>query len=170
MTNMRPYECQPLNGVFMPIFGSRSKRNLDCIHPLLRKVALAAIEHIDFTIICSVRSKSDQEQAYNLKRSKAHFGQSPHNYYPAVAFDFIPYPFTDTDWDDIERFSTIARVLKSCADDASIKVDWGGNWATFKDYPHIELHDWRSYIGKAYGNPGQVVSRYSSIVHPNPYS
>jgi peptidoglycan LD-endopeptidase CwlK len=153
----------------MPTFGARSQKNLKCMHPLLRRVANAAIEHINFTIICSVRSKADQDQAYNLKRSRAHFGQSPHNYFPSLAFDFIPYPFTDEDWDDLAKFDAIAKVLKDVAT-PEVAIHWGGDWATFKDTPHIELQDWRKYIGKSYNITSLVVSKYNSAVHPNPYA
>jgi peptidoglycan L-alanyl-D-glutamate endopeptidase CwlK len=119
-----------------------------------------------------VRSREDQEQAFHLKRSRAHFGQSPHNYYPALAFDFSPSPFVDADWEDAGKFHAIADVIKANAKLHGTSIVWGGDWRTFKDYPHIELEHWRDYLGHTYDsdvNPHDVVEPYDAVKHLHPY-
>lgn len=138
----------------MPTFGPRSLKNLEKVHPLLRKVLDEAIQHHDFTVICGNRGRAEQEEAYRKGNSKARFGQSPHNYDPAVAVDVIPYPFKDADWDDLEKFREIAKHILAAADKLGIPVRWGADWnmngktsdERFVDTPHFELHPWRDYV------------------------
>lgn len=137
----------------MPQFGPRSLRNLEYVHPLLRKVLDEAIKTYDFTVICGYRGRQEQEEAFRKGTSKAHFGQSAHNYNPAVAVDLIPYPFKDADWDDLEKFKELARHILAAADAVGVPVRWGGDWnmngkisdERFLDTPHFELHPWRDY-------------------------
>lgn len=140
----------------MPQFGTRSKNNLSQCHPVLQKIAERAIQEIDFTVICGNRGKAEQEAAFRAGNSKAHFGQSPHNYTPALAFDFIPSPFKDSDWDRTDKFQAIAKKLLEAAEELGYgdSVRWGGDWnrngsikdEKFVDTPHFELHPWRDYI------------------------
>lgn len=145
----------------MPTFGTRSKTNLSQCHPILQEIANHAISKIDFTVICGNRGRADQEDAFRRGASKAHFGQSPHNYSPAAAFDFIPSPFTDADWDNNAKFKAIADVLIQSAKELGHVdkngvpiVRWGGDWNKngsskddkFVDTPHFELDPWREYI------------------------
>ena len=132
----------------MPNFGDRSLRFLSGVHPDLRKVAAEAIKHIDFTITCGQRGKAAQDDAFRRGHSKAKFGQSPHNFAPALAFDFIPYPFEDADWKRPEKFAAIAAVIKQAAKTVGVDVTWGGDFRSFKDSPHIELTAWRTIRGE----------------------
>lgn len=130
----------------MPAFGSRSMNNLRQVNPSLRLVADAAILHIDFTVICGTRGREEQERAKRAGHSKASFGQSPHNYKPAMAFDFLPYPFKG--WEDdniVQDLREIAEIMKREAHRLGISVEYGGDWKTFKDYPHMQLKNWRKY-------------------------
>lgn len=128
----------------MAKFGKRSVSNLAQCHVLLRKVMMEAIKDLDFSIIQAYRNREDQEKAFRRGNSKAHFGQSPHNYLPCVAVDCIPSPFNG--WDDAAGFKAMADHILACAKRLDIPVQWGGNWKTFKDTPHFELSPWRSYV------------------------
>lgn len=132
----------------MPKFSERSHKHLVQLHPYLQCICNEAILDYDYTIICSVRNKADQEEAFNLHRSKAHFGQSPHNYTPALAFDAIPYPFAEKDWENIPRFIEMAEAICKAAHTVGIPIIWGGSWKSFKDYPHFELVNWRTIRDK----------------------
>jgi peptidoglycan L-alanyl-D-glutamate endopeptidase CwlK len=130
----------------MPIFGSRSIRNLQQVRPELRLVAEAAILRIDFTVICGTRGRAEQERAKRAGNSRAGFGQSPHNYKPSFAFDFIPSPFDG--WEDpatIPQMIKIAGIMKEEAQRLAIGIEYGGDWKSFKDYPHVQLKNWRKY-------------------------
>jgi len=54
----------------------------------------------------------------------------------SLAVDAGPWPL---DWNDINAFSMLALVVKSCALELGVSITWGGNWETFKDYSHYEL-------------------------------
>lgn len=125
----------------MPHFGSRSKKNLEGIHPDLLKVMDEAIKCVDFTVICGYRGKAEQEEAYRTGHSKAKFGRSAHNY--GLAVDCIPYPFKNEDWKDVQRFRDMAKHILQAAENVGVEVTWGGTWKMF-DTPHFELSDWRN--------------------------
>lgn len=125
-----------------------SARRYRLLHPKLKLIIDDVLAVRSIGITCSIRSRRDQEQAFNLKRSKAHFGQSPHNYFPALAFDFIPMPFKEADWSNSKRFAEVAADIKDIAAKLKVTIHWGGDWETFKDYPHIELYHWRDLIDR----------------------
>ena len=90
-------------------FGARSLAALAYVHPDLRRALDAAIEQVDFTVICGRRGRAEQTAAYRAGASKAKFGQSPHNFEKALAIDFIPSPFKG--WDDTAGFKHIADTI-----------------------------------------------------------
>lgn len=126
----------------MPKFGARSKKNLAGAHPLLQQLFNDVIQHIDCSVLDSQRGRVDQEKAFKLGHSKAHFGQSAHNWAPAVALDVVPSPL---DWDDTAAFKALGKVVTARAKALNIPISWGGSWKTFKDYPHYELDPWRTW-------------------------
>ena len=36
-------------------------------------------------------------------------------------------------------YTKVANHIKAIAKEQNIKLEWGGDWKSFKDYPHIEL-------------------------------
>ena len=97
-------------------------------------------------ITCTFRSGEEQNKLYNSKPkvTNAKAGQSPHNYNPSFAFD-IGFIGADKkmDWDS-KLFTNFIAVIKSVSD----VVDCGGEWKSFKDLPHFELKNWKTYIPK----------------------
>jgi peptidoglycan L-alanyl-D-glutamate endopeptidase CwlK len=112
------------------------KRKAEC-HPDLQKILDMAIKEYDFTILCGYRGEVEQNKAFAEKKSKLKYPNSKHNKKPSLAFDVAPYPI---DWNNIGRFIELSMVIKRCAKEAGIKLTWGGDWRTFKDYPHYELN------------------------------
>lgn len=127
----------------MSILSNFSKKNLKTLHPDLQKLCNKVAESADIRIECGYRGKEAQEKAFNNGFSKAHFGQSPHNYEPALAVDILPYPQL---YSSNSKFRELAGFIKITAIDLGIAVDWGGDWNSFKDYPHWQLHDWKKMI------------------------
>ncbi len=128
----------------MPKFGSNSKRILKELHPDLQRVANEAIKYIDFSLICGYRGRIEQERAFKSGASRARFGQSPHNFKPAMAFDFLPYPFQG--WTKIPPFELVGVAILRAAHNVGVEITWGKNFKGLVDYPHMELRDWRSRI------------------------
>jgi hypothetical protein len=110
----------------------------------------AAIKEVDFTILDGSRNKAEQELAFRQGHTKAHFGDSAHNWKPAIAVDIIPYPFRS--WSDLEAFKTLQfGYIKPIAKRLNIPIRQGLDWNMngkitdehFLDFPHIELNPWR---------------------------
>lgn len=132
------------------VFGRRSLHNLSNCHKDLQAVAHEAIKHIDFTVTTGHRNKRDQEYAYDHGFSNAHYGQSPHNYWPSLAFDGYLFPI---DVDDAARCRILAPVILDAAKTVGVALTWGGDFPKitgrkFVDLPHFQLTDWKRIRGK----------------------
>lgn len=125
----------------MPVFSKRSNDNLAEAHPLLQQVMQEAIKDFDFTVIEGYRGKEEQEKAFKEKKSKARFGQSPHNFKPALAVDVMPYP--DAFKAKAEVWDAMGAAILAAAERIGVKVTWGRDFKGLVDKPHFELTDWR---------------------------
>jgi hypothetical protein len=107
------------------------------------------VQFFDCTIVCGFRDREEQEKAFADGKSKARFGESPHNY--TMAVDAVPYPI---DWEDRERMSYFAGQVVATARSMGIDLIWGGDWNNdtevkdngFDDLPHFEILNWRDLI------------------------
>lgn len=118
-------------------------------HPDLRRVIERAKRNgALFRVICTVRGKAEQLEALHKGFSKANFGQSPHNYQPALAFDFVPLnnagKFEASFWKQISMFQNVAKQIEEAARQEGVIISYGGNWKSFKDFPHVELDNWKA--------------------------
>lgn len=134
----------------MPTFSKRSLAARAELHPKLQQVVDAAILGVDFVILDAQRGRAEQEKAFKSGFSKAKFGQSAHNYVPAIALDLCPYPI---DFNDAAKFRIIAKTIMACAAKLKIPLRWGGDWdmdgdwkdERFLDWGHFELTPWRDF-------------------------
>jgi peptidoglycan L-alanyl-D-glutamate endopeptidase CwlK len=129
----------------MASFGYGSLKQLDTIHPDLRKVLEEAIKTFDFTVICGHRGEAEQNRAVAEGKSQLKWPNSKHNSYPSRAADCAPYPI---DWSEKEkaRFLVMAGHIEAAAIRLGIKVRFGWDFNqnhlnddNFKDLPHVEL-------------------------------
>ena len=136
----------------MATFSKASLAKVVTCHPDLQKVLHEAIKHYDFTVIFGHRTVEEQFELYKKGRKlvdgkwvkvgstvtnlDGKSKKSNHNYSPSYAVDIAPYPI---DWNDLGRFKTLADVVKKTAKDLGIELVWGGDWKTFRDYPHYEV-------------------------------
>ncbi len=135
----------------MPSFSRRSQTRLDSCDPRLRKVFAKVIEHFDCTVLCGHRGPEAQEKAFQEKRSKARWGQSPHNSKPSLAADVAPYNWREmpVDWEDRDRFHYFSGFVMGVAADMGVTLRWGGDWDRdtrvddnkFDDLVHFEIVD-----------------------------
>lgn len=143
----------------MPTLSSRSLKARAELHPLLRDIVDAAIKKVDFVILDAQRGRAEQEKAFRAGNSKAHFGQSAHNFRPAIAFDLCPFPIS---WEPA-AFRKIAEVIgyydkrqgdgRGLALTMTIPLRWGADWdmdgawkdENFLDWGHWELDPWRDW-------------------------
>ncbi|EUJ51783.1 M15 family metallopeptidase [Paenilisteria rocourtiae] len=103
--------------------------------------------HAEGIYICVVnpcfRSKAEQDALYAQGRTKpgqivtnAKGGQSNHNF--GVAVDLCLYT---NDGKNVVWETNTKRWLRVVAIAKSVGFKWGGDWTSFKDYPHFELYD-----------------------------
>lgn len=137
----------------MPAFTSeRSKRVLSELHPDLQAVATVAIKHIDFQLIEGARSLNRQRELYRdglstLNPDDPTIQQSRHLATPAEAFDFLPYPLPENDWNNRPLFTAYAHFFIGIGYVLGVPLIWGGDWdgdfewkdQRFHDFPHIQL-------------------------------
>jgi hypothetical protein len=122
----------------MPSYSTSSaQRLLTCDHQL-QALFTEVIKHADHSILCGHRLKAEQDEAFALGTSEHAWPDSKHNALPSRAVDVAPYPI---DWHDLPRFMALSAIVKECAFRMGIKVKWGGDFKSWKDYPHWELID-----------------------------
>ena len=130
-------------------FSKSSKLTLEEVHPLLQRVLIDARKKIAFELLDGRRNRKDQEKAFNGGFSKVHFGNSAHNYTPALAVDFTPVsPFN---WNDLSKFIAIGKVIAASAKALGQSIRWlgdpngDGKTSDGWDWGHVELNPWRDY-------------------------
>ena len=114
------------------------------------------------------RSNKEQDALFNQrpKVTNAKGGQSIHNY--GLALDIVILrdkdnngTFESIDWDiNSEYFKTVVAYFKSKG------YEWGGDWKTFKDYPHFQKsfgYTWQQLKKKVDSND---IIRVDNIVYP----
>ena len=132
----------------MPSFDLTSAKRLSQAHPLLKKVMLAARQQIEFVIMDSQRGRAAQEYAFKKGNSHAHFGKSAHNWSPAIAVDIAPVPVS---FKSEKPFIALSKIILPIAKEMNVPLRWGGDWnmdgstSDGWDFPHYELHPWRTF-------------------------
>lgn len=127
-----------------------SKKRLEKAHPLLQKLFNEVAKVGDIQVLDSMRGEAAQTLAYKSGRSKVKFGQSAHNYNPAIALDVVPLPLN---WKNWKAFEALSKVVLAKAKELKIPIRWGADWnmngktsdERFIDGPHYELHPWRKW-------------------------
>ena len=116
-------------------FSERSKQHLAEIHIELYEVVFLArlLSEVPFEITDGMRTIEEQRHYYETGRSQTM--NSKH--LTGHAVDVVPIPVT---WEP-EAFLPIAEAMFKAADMLDTPIVWGGNWRTFKDYPHFELKE-----------------------------
>ena len=125
-------------------FGSRSRKQMENIHPDLKKVLNEVIKYVDCSVLEGHRSAERQDKLFEEGRTKVKYPNGRHNANPSRAVDVVPYPI---DWDDRERFHLFAGFVLGIAKSMGINLRWGGDWNQnfevddnqFDDFPHFEI-------------------------------
>ncbi len=117
-------------------WSSRSLRNLQGIHPDLRRVMDLALQEspVDFTVIEGLRTLALQKQlvaqgASQTLRSRHLTGH---------AVDIAPIVGGSIRW-DWPLFHRMAPAVKLAAQELGVPIEWGGDWRGFPDGPHWQL-------------------------------
>lgn len=120
----------------MNLFSAQSMERLGTCHADLQRLFMDVIGWTDCTILVGYRGEADQNAACAAGKSHTPWPTSNHNCKPSNAVDVAPFPI---DWADVRRFTLFADLVKSRASSLGIKIRWGGDFKTIKDYDHFEL-------------------------------
>jgi peptidoglycan L-alanyl-D-glutamate endopeptidase CwlK len=116
-------------------------RAIDQLNPVVQKMCNAFIAKckdsgITITITSTYRDNEAQAKLYSQGRplgkkvTDAKPGQSIHNY--RLAFDFAPIYDNKAQYNDDLLFLLCGKLGVSCG------LEWGGDWKSFKDRPHLQ--------------------------------
>lgn len=120
----------------------RSLTRLIGVHPDLVAVVKLAIQRtpVDFTVVEGVRTVAQQREYVARGSSKTmdsyHLPQTDGL---GHAVDLAPLADGAIPWNNWQAFADLAAVVKGCAAELGVPVEWGGDWKTFKDGPHFQL-------------------------------
>jgi len=142
-----------------------SLNKLDTCHRFLKRLAMAAAEYMDLTVIDGYRGRIRQNRAYEAGFSQKPFPGSKHNHREkgkkcSLALDLGPYvkESQGVEWPDISepraiyakkmgRFYLMAGMVLTLAEKMLIPIRWAGDWDMdgeitdnkFDDLAHFEL-------------------------------
>lgn len=161
-----------------------SIRRVQTLHPLIRQDIISAVtlaetgfnDRMQIRIAQATRTFDEQNALYAIGRTSpgrkvtnAKGGQSIHNY--GLAVDFVLMhdkdnngTYEEISWDINKDFDEdkqkdwdeVVFVFETFG------FSWGGNWRTFKDYPHIEKtfgYSWQELLVK-YNNKEFIEGTY----------
>ena len=130
-----------------------SQRSLDRlvgVHPDLTAIVKLAIQRttVDFTVVEGVRTLERQREyvARGASQTMASY-HLPQADGLSHAVDLAPLIDGVIPWSNWQAFAGLAQVVKACAAELGVPVEWGGDWKTLKDGPHFQIP--RGWKGRA---------------------
>ncbi len=130
-----------------------SQRSLDRlvgVHPDLAEIVQLAIQRttVDFTVVEGVRTLERQREyvARGASQTMASY-HLPQADGLSHAVDLAPLIDGVIPWSNWQAFAGLAQVVKACAAELGVPVEWGGDWKTLKDGPHFQIP--RGWKGRA---------------------
>lgn len=123
------------------IFGERSLKNLQGVHPDLIAICKMALDLtlIDFGITEGLRTIEKQKE--RVRTGKSQTMKSRH--LTGHAIDIFAYPTPEGSW-NFPDYELISSAFKQAAKSLGHNIEWGGDWKTLKNGPHFQL-TWSEY-------------------------
>jgi peptidoglycan LD-endopeptidase CwlK len=130
-------------------YSSRSLKNLQGIHPDLRRVIDRALmdSPLDFVVIEGLRTKERQKELVASGASRTLNSR----HLTGHAVDLVPIGPNGKAAFDWPLYNVLGPAVKKAAEKEGVKIVWGGDWKSFRDGPHFELDrnaypekDWKS--------------------------
>jgi peptidoglycan LD-endopeptidase CwlK len=119
-------------------FGPRSLGNLHGTHPKLQAVTLRALQltTVDFLITDGLRTIAEQRRFVKTGKSKTM--KSKH--LTGRAIDYVAWENGSFTYAE-SKMLAISKAFKAASAELNIPIEWGGDWKSFHDTPHIQLQD-----------------------------
>ncbi len=128
-------------------FDDRTEQNLATLIPaaqmlarkwFLQAAGLAVQEGLSIRLICGTRTYAEQDALYRKRPrvTRARGGYSWHNF--GLAWDFCVFEDKQPIWE--HKLYNTAGALARDIDG----LEWGGDWKSFVDKPHIQLNRFSS--------------------------
>lgn len=116
--------------------GQESLDKLKGVHPDLVRVVKKAIQisTVDFVVLEGVRSEDRQRELFAAGATATM--DSRHLTGDAVDLAVVVGDEVRWDWPLYER---LAMAMKMAALEEGVKIEWGGDWRSFRDGPHFQL-------------------------------
>lgn len=119
-----------------------SKKNRAGVDSQLIEISDLAIQItvVDFGIpsLGGIRTSKQQQRLFHDGASKADGIHNKSNHQSGNALDFYAYVDGRASWNKYD-LAMVACAHLQAASMLGYKLNWGGLWSNFKDYPHIEL-------------------------------
>lgn len=162
----------------------RSEKNMGSgIHPVVKESALEMVkrayqEGIFVQISAGYRSMEEQAKLYGQGRlgyiydgknysdlskprvTKAMPGQSYHNYGLAIDYFIVSDDGKNGIWTVDAKWRRVAAIGKS------LGFAWGGDWTSFKDYPHLDMTGGLTYSQLNAGTRPRLISKVNGTTPP----
>lgn len=128
----------------MFFFGEKSKEHRKGVDPRLIEISDLAIQitKIDFGIPSTggLRNAKVQNGLFKDGKSKADGYLKLSDHQLGRALDFYAYVDGKASW-DLYHLAMVAAAFLQAASVLGYKLEWGGLFQTFDDYPHVQLVD-----------------------------
>lgn len=127
-----------------------SKKRLVGVHPDLVKVVKKTAEISSILFIVTEGMRTVERQKELLASGKSTTMKSRH--LTGCAVDLAVWEDRNADkvvgvdelsW-KFPLYAQLAEVVKAAAKEVGVPIEWGGDWASFKDGPHFQL-PWKQY-------------------------
>lgn len=125
---------------------SKSERSMGAgMNPQAKALAVELIKRayhdgINIRITAGHRSNEEQQRLYNQGRTtpgnivtNARPGQSIHNFGLAIDYVLVNDADTTVSWVVNDKWRRVGAIGKQ------LGFQWGGDWTSFRDYPHLDL-------------------------------
>jgi len=123
---------------------NRSKRRRSGVDPRLIEISDLAIQItvVDFGHPADggLRSAERQNDMFHLGLSKCDGYKRLSKHQTGKALDVYAYVDGKASW-DTEHLAMVAAAFLQAASMLGHKLEWGGLWTSFQDYPHFQLLD-----------------------------
>jgi peptidoglycan L-alanyl-D-glutamate endopeptidase CwlK len=90
---------------------------------------------LDFSITEGLRTKERQQELFSAGKSQTMNSR----HLTGKAVDIAVIKDGTVTW-DFKEYQLVADHIKKVAKELGIDIVWGGDWVSFRDGPHFELH------------------------------